>query len=81
VSDISLPMLMIFHIDSGITIMEEMMEHDLIDTAELGDIISDRALRSDTVQEERVWSAMRAFLFQEGKILNFPKDLQGPDRE
>tara|TARA_Y100001951_G_C11203913_1_gene218769 strand:+ start:566 stop:790 length:225 start_codon:yes stop_codon:yes gene_type:complete len=72
-------MLMVFHIDAGITILQELIDHDLIDSAELGDILSERESESDSVQEERVWSAMRAFLFQEGKIINFPKDLQGPD--
>ncbi len=75
----NLPMLMVFHIDAGITILQELIDHDLIDSAELGDILSERESESDSVQEERVWSAMRAFLFQEGKIINFPKDLQGPD--
>jgi len=81
VSDVTLPMLMVFHIDAGVTILQELIDHDLIDSAELGDILSERGSQSESIQEERVWSAMRAFLFQEGRILNFPKDLQGPDNE
>lgn len=80
-NDTALPAIMMFHIDSGINILTVLLENELVDTAMLGDLISERAQESESIQEERVWSALRAFLFQEGRILNFPKDLQGPDRE
>ena len=50
----NLPMLMVFHIDAGITILQELIDHDLIDSAELGDILSERGSQSESVQEERV---------------------------
>lgn len=78
-SDTPLSMVMLFHFDSGITLLREIIDNDLVDIEALDDWISEKKLRSDSVHEERLWSAVRGFLQKNGDVLGFPPDLKGPD--
>ena len=79
--DVSLVGIMMFHFDAAISMMEDIIQHQLVDKDELYEILGYRAKESETTQEERLWKVLQGFLYsgQPGKVLEFSSELRGPD--
>ena len=83
-NDVSLTSIMVFHFDSAIQIMGEILTHDLVNPEELYEILEYKSKGSDTVQEERLWKMFQSFLIRADRlpadVIPFSPELRGPDR-
>ena len=83
-NDASLTSIMVFHFDSAIQIMGEILTHELVNPEELYEILEYKSKGSDSVQEERLWKMFQSFLIRADRlpadVIPFSPDLRGPDR-
>ena len=83
-NDVSLTSIMVFHFDSAIQIMGEILTHELVNPEELYEILEYKSKGSDSVQEERLWKMFQSFLIRADRlpadVIPFSPDLRGPDR-
>jgi len=83
-NDVSLTSIMVFHFDSAIQIMGEILTHELVNPEELYEILEYKSKESDSVQEERLWKMFQSFLIRADRlpadVIPFSPDLRGPDR-
>ena len=82
-NDVSLTSIMVFHFDSAIQIMGEILTHELVNPEELYEILEYKSKESDSVPEERLWKMFKSFLIRADRIsadvIPFSPDLRGPD--
>ena len=82
-SDVSLTSIMVFHFDSAIQIMEEILTHELVNPEELYEILQYKEKGSNSIQEERLWKTFQSFLIRADRlsadVIPFSPDLRGPD--
>jgi hypothetical protein len=83
VRDVSLAGIMMFHFDAAIQMMEDILNHDLVNTDELYEILEYKEKESESTNEERLWKVLKSFLYSgsPGKVLKFSPELRGPDVE
>ena len=83
-NDVSITSIMVFHFDSAIQIMGEILTHELVNPEELYEILEYKSKESDSVQEERLWKMFQSFLIRADRlpadVIPFSPDLRGPDR-
>ena len=83
-NDVSLTSIMVFHFDSAIQIMGEILTHELVNPEELYEILEYKSKESDSVPEERLWKMFQSFLIRADRlpadVIPFSPDLRGPDR-
>jgi len=83
-NDASLTSIMVFHFDSAIQIMGEILTHELVNPEELYEILEYKEKASDSVQEERLWKMFQSFLIRADRlpadVIPFSPELRGPDR-
>ena len=83
-NDVSLTSIMVFHFDSAIQIMGEILTHELVNPEELYEILEYKSKGSDSVQEERLWKMFQSFLIRADRlpadVIPFSPELRGPDR-
>ena len=74
---------MVFHFDSAIQIMGEILTHELVNPEELYEILEYKAKGADSVPEERLWKMFQSFLIRADRlpadVIPFSPDLRGPD--
>ena len=61
-NDVSLTSIMVFHFDSAIQIMEEILTHELVNPEELYEILEYMEKDSESIQEERIWKMFSEFI-------------------
>lgn len=81
--DVSLAGIMIFHFDAAIQMMEDILYNDLVNKDELYEILEYKEKNSESTNEERLWKVLKSFLHSgtPGKVLEFSRELRGPDVE
>ena len=83
-NDVSLTSIMVFHFDSAIQIMGEILTHELVNPEELYEILEYKSKESDSVPEERLWKMFQSFLIRADRlpadVIPFSPELRGPDR-
>ena len=83
-NDVSLTSIMVFHFDSAMQIMGEILTHELVNPEELYEILEYKSKGSDSIQEERLWKMFQSFLIRADRlpadVIPFSPDLRGPDR-
>ena len=83
-NDVSITSIMVFHFDSAIQIMGEILTHELVNPEELYEILEYKSKGSDSVQEERLWKMFQSFLIRADRlpadVIPFSPELRGPDR-
>ena len=74
---------MVFHFDSAIQIMEEILTHELVNPEELYEILQYKEKGSNSMQEERLWKTFQSFLIRADRlwadVIPFSPELRGPD--
>ena len=74
---------MVFHFDSAIQIMEEILTHELVNPEELYEILQYKEKGSNRIQEERLWKTFQSFLIRADRlsadVIPFSPELRGPD--
>ena len=82
-NDASLTSIMVFHFDSAIQIMGEILTHELVNPEELYEILEYKEKDSDSIQEERIWKMFKSFLVRANRlpadVIPFSAELRGPD--
>ncbi len=82
-SEISLTSIMLFHFDSAIQIMEEILTNELVNPEELYEILEYKEKDSNSIQEERLWKMFKSFLVRSNRlpadVIPFSAELRGPD--
>ena len=74
---------MLFHFDSAIQIMEEILTNELVNPEELYEILLYKEKASNSIQEERLWKMFQSFLVRSNRlpadVIPFSPELRGPD--
>jgi len=78
VSEISLTAIMVFHFDAAITMIQDILDHDLVKRKELHEILLYKEKDSQSIQEERLWKVLQGFLIHSVPS-GYPPELRGPD--
>lgn len=79
--EVSLAGIMMFHFDAAIQMMEDILQHELVNTDELYEILEYKERESESTHEERLWKVLKSFLHPgiPGKVIEFSPELRGPD--
>lgn len=77
-NEVSLTAIMIFHFDAAITMIQDILDHDLVKRKELHEILRYKEKDSESLQEERLWKVLQGFLIRSVPS-EYPPELRGPD--